>query len=274
MKKKLDYQKREVANIFDEVTLWSAPFGRLLLENIPMQAGVSVLDIGFGTGFPLIELSQRFGEKSQIYGIDIWKEGIHRTQEKIDTLELSNIVILEESADNISLEDNSIDLITSNLGINNFDNKAAVYGEVHRVLKKGGKLALTTNPIGTFEELFKIFAVLLREMELVAEEKKLISYIEHRNTASGIISEFEQCGFKLNKHISDESNHRFVDAEALLNHSLVRIGFRASWEEMFEDELDRERFFKGLLIKLRQIIESTGEFSMRIPMLYLEFEKL
>lgn len=273
MKKKLDYQKREVANIFDEVTLWSAPFGRLLLEHIPMQAGATVLDIGFGTGFPLIELSQRFGEKSRIYGIDIWKEGIHRTQNKIDTLELSNIVILEESAEKISLEDNSIDLITSNLGINNFNNRDAVYREVYRVLKKGGKLALTTNPIGTFEELFEIFAVLFKEMELAAEEKKLESYIKHRNTAAGIVSEFEQVGFKLSKNISDETNHRFVDAEAFLNHSLIRIGFRSSWENMLEEK-EQTVFFERLAASIEKIIKSEGEFSMRIPMLYLEFEKV
>jgi len=37
MKSKLDWQKMEVVNVFDEATLWAAPFGRLLLEDIPMQ---------------------------------------------------------------------------------------------------------------------------------------------------------------------------------------------------------------------------------------------
>lgn len=66
MKGILDYQSGEVVNIFDAASLWAAPFGRLLLENIPMRAQSQVLDIGFGTGFPLIELSQRFGEDSTI----------------------------------------------------------------------------------------------------------------------------------------------------------------------------------------------------------------
>ncbi|MEE9430720.1 MAG: class I SAM-dependent methyltransferase [Melioribacteraceae bacterium] len=94
MKKLLDYKCKEVVNIFDEVTLWSAPFGRLLLENIPMKSEAKIVDIGFGTGFPLIELSQRFGEKSKIYGIDIWEEGINRTKDKINTLELNNIELI------------------------------------------------------------------------------------------------------------------------------------------------------------------------------------
>ncbi|MEL6253129.1 MAG: class I SAM-dependent methyltransferase [Bacteroidota bacterium] len=273
MKKKLDYQKREVANIFDEVSLWSAPFGRLLLEHIPMQAKAKILDIGFGTGFPLVELSQRFGQGSYIYGIDIWQAGIDRTREKIELLKLDNITILEESAEKIRLEDNSLDLITSNLGANNFDNKEEVYREIHRVLKKGGKLALTTNPIGTFAELFEIFAVLFREMGLVAAENELKSYIAHRNTKEGIVSEIESPGLRLSKSIADKSSYRFVDAAALLNHSLIRIGFRASWENLLE-EREREAFFDRLRIKLQEIIRSKGEFSMSVPMLYLEFEKV
>lgn len=273
MKKKLDYQQREVANIFDEVSLWSAPFGRLLLENIPMKATATVVDIGFGTGFPLIELSQRFGDTSQIYGIDIWKEGIRRTQEKIDTLELSNIKILEESADKISLEDNSIDLITSNLGINNFDQKEEVYQEIYRVLRPGGKLAITTNPIGTFEELFETFGQVFREMKLEEEQRKIEAYIQRRNTKEGIIAELEEAGFRASKSLSDKTRLRFVNAEALLNHSLIRIGFRESWEQLMDDGKLRSPFFSGMLLKLRQIIAEEGEFSMSIPMLYLEFEK-
>ena len=77
----------------DEVSIWSAAFGRLLLENIPMKSKWNVVDIGFGTGFPIIELSQRFDASSKIYGVDLWKEGISKTKEKIETLGLSNIQI-------------------------------------------------------------------------------------------------------------------------------------------------------------------------------------
>lgn len=65
MRELLDWKDNKVVNVIDEVTLWSAPFGRMLLENIPMKAGVNIVDIGFGTGFPLIELSQRFGDSTK-----------------------------------------------------------------------------------------------------------------------------------------------------------------------------------------------------------------
>ena len=272
MKKLLDYQSRDVANIFDEVTLWSAPFGRLLLENIPMKPKAKIVDIGFGTGFPLIELSQRFGDQSQIIGIDIWQEGIHRTTFKMNTLEISNIEIIEESATEIKIADHQIDLVTSNLGVNNFEEKDKVYKEIKRILKEDGRLCITTNPIGTFEELFGLFNVILSDMNLEKEQILLSNYLERRNTKQQIISEFETSGFKLLNEKFDSTNIRFVDAEAVLNHSLMRIGFRASWEEMIRKD-KRNVFFNLLKTKINNIIDSKGEFCTTIPMLYLEFGK-
>ena len=272
MKKILDWEKKAVVNIFDEVTLWSAPFGRLLLDNIPMFPKATIVDLGFGTGFPLIELSQRFGKHAKIYGIDIWKEGIHRTKEKIKTLELENIQLLEASATTIDIENEQVDLVTSNLGVNNFDQREKVYLEINRILKKGGRLCLTTNPIGTFKELFYLFDLILKELHLKEAQKDLASYVQHRNTAQGIIAELNAYGFQLVTQQSDSTIMRFVDAEALLNHSLMRIGFRASWEALVQAK-DQEEFFKRLRLKINRIIATKGEFSMSIPMLYLEFEK-
>ena len=272
MKKLLNWEKEEVANIFDEATLWSAPFGRLLLENIPMTAAATIVDIGFGTGFPLVELSQRFGDTSKIYGIDIWPAGIQRTQVKIDTLELTNIEILQESATKINLADDQIDLVTSNLGINNFDDKGEVYKEIKRILKPGGRLSLTTNPVGTFEELFALFHSILTEMKLAEEVTALAASIQRRNTEEEIISEFQESGFQFVKREFDSTNMRFVNAEALVNHSLIRIGFRESWEKMIRAE-KRSEFFERLHEKVQGIIEVEGEFKISIPMLYLEFEK-
>lgn len=272
MKKTLDSETREIVDIFDEVTLWSAPFGRLLLENIPMKSEAKVVDIGFGTGFPLIELSQRFGGKSKIYGIDIWKEAIRRVKHKISTLEITNIEIIEGNASKIRIEDKQIDLVTSNLGVNNFEQKKAVYREINRILKKGGRLSITTNPMGTFRELFELFELVLKEMELKEGLKKLNESIKNRSTEKKIILELEQSGFKFLKSKPDSTNIRFANAKAVMDHSLIRIGFRASWEKIIPEE-NRVVFFEKLTLKINNIIETRGEFIMTIPMLYLEFKK-
>jgi SAM-dependent methyltransferase len=46
---------------YDELPLWSAPFGQLLLEHVPFRRGMRVVDLACGTGFPLFELAQRLG---------------------------------------------------------------------------------------------------------------------------------------------------------------------------------------------------------------------
>ncbi len=272
LKNTLDWQQKEFVQIYDEITLWSAPFGRLLLDHIPMKKGNTVLDLGFGTGFPLIELSQRFGDTSMIYGVDIWEEAIILTQQKIKAFGIENIIIIPSSASEINLPDQSIDLITSNLGVNNFEEKEKVYNEVYRLLKPNGKLCITTNPIGTFEELFKVFDAVLETIECPVEQKHLANSIQHRSTKEKIIAEFTAFGLSLNQVKEDQTFMRFCNAEAVLNHSLIRVGFRAYWGSFIPKQKENE-FYDLVLKHLRKTIAANGEFRMNIPMLYFEFDK-
>lgn len=129
MKKLLDFYDPQVVKHFNEVTLWSAPFAQLLLENVPIKDVNAMLDIGYETGFPLVELAQRLGPTAEVYGMDVWTEANQLVKEKITIFELHNIQLFETSADQIPLETESVDLVTSNLGVNNFDNKNVVYQE-------------------------------------------------------------------------------------------------------------------------------------------------
>ena len=51
----------EFVETFDEVPLWSASFGLLLLKHVELKPDLKVVDIGSGAGFPLIELAERLG---------------------------------------------------------------------------------------------------------------------------------------------------------------------------------------------------------------------
>jgi 16S rRNA G527 N7-methylase RsmG len=50
--------------VIDELPIWSVPFGLKLLDVVDYKPTISAIDIGFGTGFPLIELAMRFGNTS------------------------------------------------------------------------------------------------------------------------------------------------------------------------------------------------------------------
>lgn len=270
MKALLNWQEEQVVNLYDEAPLWSAPFGKLLLENMPMKSSSTVLDLGFGTGFPLIELAQRFGDSSNIIGIDLWHSAIERARKKIATLQLNNITIIEQSADAIPLKDSSVDLCCSNLGINNFEKADVVLGEVHRVLKASGNLCITTNPIGTFEELMNVFEQVLDELKL--PKTRFTQSIQRRGTAASISQQFQQAGFIPQKSIQEQTSIRFTSAQALFDYGLIRIGFRESWEQ-FIPQTHREHFFQLSAEKVNSIVREQGEFKMSIPILYLEFKK-
>src|SRR5258708_9194598 len=53
----IDFKSPEFGDLYDELPLWSAPFGLLLLEHVKLRPGLTILDVGAGTGFMSIELA-------------------------------------------------------------------------------------------------------------------------------------------------------------------------------------------------------------------------
>ena len=88
----LDYAN--MPKMYDELPLWSAPFGLKLLDYIEYKPNITAIDLGFGTGFPLTELAMRLGDKSTVYGIDILKEALEKVKGKINYYGLENIKLI------------------------------------------------------------------------------------------------------------------------------------------------------------------------------------
>ena len=114
-----NYNSEKLVEVFDELPLWAAPFGLKLLDGIRYKKGIQAVDVGFGVGFALIEIAMRLGQDSKVYGIDTWEAAVDRAEKKIDFYGLRNIEIIRGVAENMPLNDNSIDLIVSNNGLNN-----------------------------------------------------------------------------------------------------------------------------------------------------------
>ena len=127
-----DFHSPHVIAAYDEVALWSAMFGLLLLEEVPLANVTNVLDVGCGTGFTLIELAERLGNRAHVHGIDPWSGGLKRAAEKIASRGTANVTLHEGSATAMPFADATFDLIVSNLGVNNFDDRAAAMRECRR----------------------------------------------------------------------------------------------------------------------------------------------
>lgn len=268
----LNWKTQDIANQYDELPLWSSPFGLLLMDNFPIGDYKNYLDIGCGSGFPLIEISQRLGSSCMAVGIDPWSAAMKRTKYKIDILGLKNIELIEADASSILFPDNYFDLITSNLGINNFDNPLKVLKECYRVIKTDSSLCTTTNLTGTFQEFYDVFAETLSELGLSKYAEKLQEHINHRGTIESKTDLIEQAGFKIEKQIASKYQMRFFNGSSFLNHSFIIVGFIDPWRNMF-DNADKILFFDRFEKNLNDYSKRKGELKLTIPMAYLECKK-
>lgn len=268
-----DLNNIEVASIFDELSFWAARFGILLFDNLEINKNLKILDLGCGNGFPLFELAYVFGSSCEITGVDIWQAGLARAISKQKIHQLPNIKILEANGENLPFPDSSVDLIISNLGINNFADPAKILSECHRVLKTEGKIVLTSNLNGHFQEFYTVFRSVLTSFSNQSYLDKLKANENHRGTKDSTINLLESAGLSITKTVEDKFYLKYVDGSALLNHSLVKVGFLSGWKNCVSPENHVEVFTK-LEQTLNDLANQQGELKMTVPMLYIEAKKL
>jgi len=256
----------------DDFPLWSSPFGLVLLDRIRLRPKIKVLDVGFGSGFPLLELAQRLGESSTVYGIDPLKAAHARVQYKMNVLNIKNVQLVEGDASSMLFQDNTFDLIVSNLGINNFDDPQKVFIECFRVGKRGAQIALTTNPKGHMDTFYSVFAKTLRELNMADVMDDFAAHIEHRLTRDKICDYLERSGFRITETHQDSFRLRFLDGSTFLRHSLIRCGFLDDWKRLVPDQ-EQKKVFKKLEENLNHVSEITGELELTIPIAYIEGNK-
>lgn len=257
-----DFNSPHVIAAYDEVALWSAMFGLLLLEEVPLANVTNALDVGCGTGFPLIELAERLGDRAHVHGIDPWSGGLKRAAEKIASRGTRNVTLHEGRANTMPFPDATFDLIVSNLGVNNFDDRAAAIRECRRVAKPGATLALTTNLQGHMREFYDVFAEVVRDD--AEASKRLREHIEHRATIDSVRELLESGGFKIARIVERESVMRFANGTALLNHYFIKLGFLDAWKKVAAGN-ERDVF-----ARLRNALDERGELRLTIPMAYVE----
>ncbi|MEP7196058.1 MAG: class I SAM-dependent methyltransferase [Saprospiraceae bacterium] len=268
----IDYKfedSEEFINTFDEAPLWSAAFGLLLFKHLDLIPNIKIIDIGSGAGFPLMELAGRFGPSCKIYGIDPWLNANQRVKQKIKQYGYQNVELFENSAETIPFENNSIDLIVSNLGINNFENPGVVFKECHRVLKKGGKLAITTNLNGHWKEFYTIFYKTLEQLNKDGYIPFLKKDEEHRSSIESLRKLFQDNGFKVCKLHEEHLEMKFMDGTAFLNHHFIQLGWLTSWLTIFPKE-ELTIIFSELERNLNVHAFNNSGLLLTVPMAYLE----
>jgi arsenite methyltransferase len=234
-----------------------------------LKPGIVILDVGAGTGFLTVELAQRCGPTAQVIAVDPWKMAMDRLRRKLDFLGLTNVVLLEQDAAALDMPDESVDLIVSNLGVNNFDNADAVLRECFRVAKPDGRIFMTSNLVGHMAELYDTFRTTLVELGQTESLANLDTHINHRATVESMTRLLRQAGFVVADVATDSFRMRFADGSSLLRHYFIRLGFVPGWKSVVPPD-SHEKTFEAFECNLNAVAEVQGELALTIPMACIE----
>jgi len=110
---------------------------------IDLHPGETVLDLGSGGGIDVLLSAKRVGPEGKAYGLDMTDEMLALARANQEQAGVTNVEFLKGEIENIPLPDNSVDVIISNCVINLSADKDRVLREAFRVLKRGGRFAVS-----------------------------------------------------------------------------------------------------------------------------------
>ncbi len=168
-----------------------------------LKAGEIVVDLGSGAGFDCFLAAKRVGDAGKVIGVDMTEAMIDKARSNAEKSQVSNVEFLLGEIENIPLPDNTADVVISNCVINLSLDKPKVFSEAYRILKPGGRLAVTD--IVTRGEI---------PQELKDDPLLHSACISGASPMSDVISMMEEVGFTHVSVVPKGESKRFISTWA------------------------------------------------------------
>jgi arsenite methyltransferase len=108
-----------------------------------IRSGHHVLDIGSGSGTDILIASSKVGQTGEVYGLDMTNSMIEKAKENVAKSRSTNVHVFKGNAEFLPWGDESFDIVTSNGVLNLVPDKRTAFGEIFRVLRRGGYIQIS-----------------------------------------------------------------------------------------------------------------------------------
>jgi len=213
--RKIGYSDEEIYAVPEEANMGLGCGNPQLIANI--KEGETVIDLGSGGGFDCFLASKKVGPKGYVIGVDMTPEMINKSRIMCKKYRYRNVDFRLGEIENLPVADNTADVIISNCVINLSPNKQRVYNEAYRVLKKGGRIAISD-------------VVLVRELteEMKQDEKLYCGWVTGASSVEELKFYLEKAGFseisietqEVSKEYAEKWSHNLNVGEYIMSGSI------------------------------------------------------
>jgi SAM-dependent methyltransferase len=222
----------------------------------------------------LLELAERLGPDSKVWGLDSWEPALQRAKEKFRLRGLSNIEITHSPAESMPFEDDCFDLIVSNNGLNNVQDPRLVLQQCKRVARVGCQLVFTANLPGTFGNFYQAFENSLEARGLSDQISALHSHIAaKRKPVTAWIDLARAAGWSVMSIRRSSFSWGFSCCAAFLSHWFIRLAFLPSWLEIMPED-QRNGILKDIEADLDSQAKARGGLNMEVPFFCIDAQSL